>query len=51
MSQTTNLRRGDRFIGDRGNPVEKEVGPALPVSFQPHEVEPPIIFFPVAFEK
>src|ERR1051326_1856621 len=44
-------RRGDGFIGDRGYAIEKEIDPALPVAFQPHEVEASIIFVTVALEK
>jgi transposase len=40
-------RRDDGFIGDRSDAIEKEIDPAFPVAFQPHEIEPPVVLIAV----
>src|SRR6185437_12421188 len=44
-------RRDDSFIGDRGDAIEKEIDPTLPVTLQPHEVKAPVVFFAVTLEE
>src|SRR5437763_1833090 len=44
-------RLGDGFVGDRGDAIEEEVDPALPVPFQPHEVEAPVVLCAVTLEE
>jgi hypothetical protein len=42
---------GDRFVGDRCDPVEEEVEPALPVAIDPHGVEATMVVLAVPLEE
>src|SRR5581483_459979 len=43
--------RCNGFVGDRGDAIEKEIGPTFPVAFQTHKVEAPVILFAMAFKE